>query len=86
MTAASLLTPLHELKVQVHKGRTAPSAYDRVRADTTFTGQAVDANSRIIGNHPAYPPLLASLAVKGLGFALPDVARRIEAEHARSGC
>ncbi|SDE22755.1 hypothetical protein [Rhodococcus tukisamuensis] len=38
-------------------------AYDLVRDDPAFTGQAVDVITRIIGSHPAYPSLLESLSV-----------------------
>ncbi|NKS22303.1 hypothetical protein GS467_13960 [Rhodococcus hoagii] len=42
------------------------AAYDRVRDDTAFVGQAVASISRIIGNHSAYPALLKSLTVSDL--------------------
>lgn len=50
------------------------AAYDRVRGDTEFVDEAVEAISRFIGGHPSYPALLSSLSVTE---RLPDVGDRL---------
>ncbi|QCQ90496.1 hypothetical protein [Rhodococcus sp. SGAir0479] len=49
------------------------AAYDRVRDDAGFAGQAVESISRVIGNHSAYPALWKSLSVSDLAPS-PSVA------------